>query len=1096
MPTLRLITSSSQKHLLGAFADSLAAAPLSPLERETVVILSNGMARWISMELAARNGVAAGFDFCFPNDLLDRSFKTVLPKSPPESNSSLSFTHTSLTWRIATQLPALAKSAGFEQIAAYLGDGSDDRRLLQISRALADCFDQYTIFRPELVLSWDDGADDCWQAELWRAINKNCRGGHRAALLRSLQQHVTSGAPPRGALPRRISIFGISYLPPFHLEALRLLSTWCDITFYLLNPCGEYWGSIISAKKKSRLTLMSAPPEEAEEYYETGNPLLSSLGTLGQEFFETLLDFGFDEEHLEGTTSSPTQPHPHPNLPLEREGTKTTESVLAPSLLATIQHDILTLFDRPSIADKTCLAPDDRSIQIHSCHAPLREMEILYDNLLAIFDELHDLESRHIVVMIPDIESYAPYISSVFGSRSSGRPPLPFTIADRSIRRESPFIEAFLKIPDLASSRFALHEMLDFLESPVVMKRFDFDEDELITLRGWLTDCSVRWGLDADHRSRLGFPGYDDFSWQAGLDRLFLGYAMAPDDAATFGGILPYPACSGKQAETVGKLAEFIAVLRRISGRLNGRHTTPQWVDILAQVATELLLPGEDDSGGSLAVAKALHSLREAATLHGFSQPLALDAVRDHLAETLGKSGGGYGFMGGAITFCAMLPMRSIPMRVIWLAGMNDGQFPRTERPPGFSLMNGARRRGDRSLRDEDRYLFLEALMAAEDRFCISFTGQNNRDNSLLPPSVLVAELNDYITQGFVEPDGVTAASVLVRQRLQGFSSQYFDGHDPRLFSYDRETCHALEARRLQGLTSRQFIPEPLPLDADVPLQIDLRQLTRFFANPAAAFLQQRLKVSLFNPADEPEDSEPFALDPLARYSLSQELVRGILNGDDYDSSLAAAKSRGVLPPLAAGKAAFTAAWENSSQFAASVAPYIGAPLAALDVSFVHKNIHLHATLESCQAALHLRWRCATMKGKDRLAIWLEHLLLNSATADGYPRDSMLIASDSILEFPPLENAAEILADLLDIYYKGMQQPLRFFPETSWAFVARNPQKAETAWFGGQWGGFGGEKDNQAVALCFGGEEPWGDDFTALALRIYGPLMAAMKKPD
>lgn len=1068
MPTLRLMTSPSQHHLLEALADTISASPLPPLEKESIVILSNGMARWISMELATRLGVSAGLEFTFPNDLLDRCFAAILPESSPSSP----FTQTALTWRIASQLPILAGQSGFEQVASYLGDSRDDRRLMQISRAIAGCFDQYTIFRPELILSWDTGEGTDWQAELWRAINNTRRGEHRAARLRALQHHISSNAPLVGTLPRRISLFGISYLPPFHLEALRLLATFCDVTCYLLNPCGEYWGSIISEKRKARLALHSTLPEEAQEYYETGNPLLSSLGTLGQEFFETVLEYGFEAEEVQGTDVY--------NAP--------------DSLLSAVQNDILTLFDRPASDSKSVVPADDRSLQIHSCHGPLREMEILYDNLLAQFDELPGLEPRHIVVMIPDIETYAPYISSVFGSRSSGRPPLPVTIADRSMRRESRFIDAFLTVLDLSSNRFALHEMLDILEIPVVMNRFELDEDELDDIKNWLVGCNVRWGFDADHRAALGFPPYDDFSWQAGLDRLFLGYAMLPDDAATFNGILPYHACSGHRAEALGKTAEFMTAIRECSAALNSHHTLPEWADLLASLSARLLQPDESDSSGPLAVAKALNGLREAGTLHGFTQPIALDAVRDHLTETLAKSGGGYGFMGGAITFCAMLPMRSIPMRSIWLAGMNDGQFPRTERPPGFSLMNGTRRRGDRSLRDEDRYLFLEALMAAEDRFCISYTGQNDRDNSVMPPSVLVSELMDYVSKGFAGPDGTAPASVLTRHRLQGFSPQYFNGHDPaHLFSYDRETCHALEARRQSGRSRRFFIHEPLPLDYASPLQIDLQQLRRFLANPAAAFLEQRLRVKLFNPAEEPDDSEPFSLDALSRYAVSQELVCRLLQGAGYDECLAAARSRGLLPPLAGGKSAFDAVWERSRQFTAMLEPQLGAPLEPLTVAFSHSTIQLHAVLDNCRSGLHVRWRCSGMKGKDRLAIWLDHLLLNIAKADGYPLQSTMISSDSILELPPVDHAADILSDLLDLYREGMTRPLRFFPETSWAFVNTGQTKAEAAWQGDQWRSLPGESGNQAVAFCFGDEEPWGEAFNRLAERVYGPLRAVVK---
>lgn len=433
-------------------------------------------------------------------------------------------------------------------------------------------------------------------------------------------------------------------------------------------------------------------------------------------------------------------------------------------------------------------------------------------------------------------------------------------------------------------------------------------------------------------------------------------------------------------------------------------------------------------------------------------------------------------------------------MRVVWLAGMNDGQFPRTERPPGFSLMNGARVRGDRSLRDEDRYLFLEALMAAEDRFCISYNGQSDRDNSTLPPSVLVSELLDYATNGFVGSDGISPPSILIRHRLQGFSPLYFDGLDPEhFFSYDRDSYQAVEARRVSGPSRRVFIDEPLPVDTESIIQIDLRQLARFLANPAAAFLDQRLRVTPFNPAEEPDDSEPFSLEALSSYTLSQELVSQLLKGAPYDECLAAARSRGALPPLSAGKAAFDTVWEKSRQFAAALEPQLGDPLEPLTITFAGDGVQLHAVLENCRSGIHMRWRCARMRGKDRLAVWLDHLLLNIANADGYPLNSMMIASDMTLELPPLEHAAAILSALLDLYSEGMKRPLRFFPETSWLFLKEGQPKAETSWRGDLRRGIPGECDNQAVALCFGAEEPWGEEFSALAERVYGPVMAIMK---
>ena len=299
MGSLKVITGNSLNRLVTSLATDLAAKPSAPLGRETVVVLNPGMGRWISMQLATCLGVCAGLDFRFPNEVIDASFRAMIPDLP----AFAPFTRDTLTWRIAARLPGLLARPGFGQIAGYLGDGNDDRRLLQISGVLADLFDQYVIFRPEMILNWDKGRDDGWQAVLWREISSDYPGMHRAALLKSFRERLCSGATPGSALPRRISLFGISYLPPFHLQAFSLLANHSDVVFYLQNPCGSYWGDIVSRRRLADLTLRD--PLDAPEYYDTGNPLLSSLGTMGQEFHDLLLEFGFDTLDLDSEYEAP-----------------------------------------------------------------------------------------------------------------------------------------------------------------------------------------------------------------------------------------------------------------------------------------------------------------------------------------------------------------------------------------------------------------------------------------------------------------------------------------------------------------------------------------------------------------------------------------------------------------------------------------------------------------------------------------------------------------------------------------------------------------------------------------------------------------------
>ena len=1060
MGSLKVITSHSLTRLAASLATDLDGTPTPPLGRDTVVVLNPGMARWLSLEMAAIRGVAAGLDFPFPNQILDTCFRAVLPGLPDSSP----FTRDAMAWRIAARLPGLLARPGFEQPARYLGIGHDDRRLLQISTVLADLFDQYIMFRPEMVLTWDKGRDDGWQSVLWREISIDCAGQHRAGHLRIFRERIRSGQQPASALPLRISLFGISYLPPFHLEAFSLLARFTDVTFYLQNPCGAFWGDIVSQRRLAELALQETP--DAEEYYDTGNPLLSSQGTMGQEFHDMLLEHGFDTMDLDNGIGEPD----------------------ADTLLKAIQGDIRWLRDSGGRDERHVVAPDDRSLLVHACHGPLREMEVLYDNLLAMFDELDGLEPRQIAVMIPDIESYAPYISAVFGTRSGGRPPIPFTIADRSQRRENPCIEAFLRILGLPTTRFGVNQVLELLESPAVLARFAITPDELETIREWLAETGVRWGLDARQRSELGFPAFEEFSWQAALDRLFLGYSLEPDEGRLFHGILPFGAIEGRSALPLGKLAEFLHACRTVVERLAGRHTLTAWADILAAIALDLILP-VDAEDGLKPLFTALQTLAEAQEQCGFTAPVGPEAVRECLTGLLDASGSGFGFLGGRVTFCAMLPMRSIPFRVICLCGMNDGVFPRARRQTGFSLMSGRRRRGDRSLRDEDRYLFLETLVSAQERLHISYTGQSDRDNSVIPPSVVVAELLDYVGRGFIVAGTDSAPSVLVTHRLQAFSPDYFTGRSgSALFSYSSEERDALHARQLSGSVTRRFITEALPDDPELLQRIDLPDLMRFLANPAAAFLAQRLGIRPFKPGAEVDEREPFGLDSLTAYGLKQDLVQRIISGDGTVGLYEVARARALLPPLAAGRTAFDKTLDECRGFAGKVMAFMENELEPLTVAFEQAGMRLGGVLNGIRGGRHLAWRCAAMKARDRLDLWVEHLLLNALAPPGYPRESLLICNDLAMSLAPLENAAELLADLLALYRDGLARPLPFFPQVSWLYLTEGMEKAEARWTASDHAPYPAESAEPSISICFGDTNPLSREFRELSQRVFEPL--------
>ncbi|RFA27293.1 exodeoxyribonuclease V subunit gamma [Alkalilimnicola ehrlichii] len=651
---------------LESLADGLALLTQmpagSPLAPETVLVQSNGMARWLALRLAERNGVCANLRFPYPAAYTWELFCTLLAEVPERSVYNPDI----LTWRLMSVLPQLKEEPGFEPLAHYL-HGGDELARYELARRLADVFDQYLVYRPDWILAWEQGEEDHWQARLWRRLTE-AGGAHRAALLERCLTALRSGEVAADKLPARLSVFGLSNLPPPLLTLLTELGRHIPIHLFLLSPTEDYWGDLRSEREIYRQAA-DADPEAL--YLATGNKLLASLGRQGRDFHELLLDQGPEEEAL-------------------------YEPPAGDSLLGGLQLDILELRNRGEDGERTMLAAADNSVQVHNCHSRMRELEVLHDQLLALFDGYPDLTPADVVVMTPDIEAYVPYIEAVFGTAEPHR--IPYTIADRSLRAEEPVAEAFLQLLELVESRFDADQVTSLLALPAVQRRFDIDEHELPRLHDWIRRNGIRWGVDAAHRAELELPAEEANSWRAGLRRMLLGYALPGDERRLFAGTLPFDEVEGGVAELAGRLAEFLENLFRLPASLAGKRSAADWQLALNQVLERFFLGDEGEETALQAIREALADLRAEVEAGGCDEALSLAVVLSHLRGALSAAGRAGSFLGGGVTFCAMVPMRSIPFEVVCLIGVNDGEYPRQHRPAGSiwwlrSLAEGIARR-------------------------------------------------------------------------------------------------------------------------------------------------------------------------------------------------------------------------------------------------------------------------------------------------------------------------------------------------------------------------------------------------------------------
>ena len=1081
---IALITGNRLERLAEKLAQVLSTPLSSTLAPEWIVVQSRGMERWLSMQLARHHGICANCRFPFPNYFVHEIFRLFLP----DIREGSPFDRDIMAWKIMACLSVCLQKPGFEPLRNYLGEEEEELKRFQLSERIADLFDQYLLFRPEMILRWEQGDETHWQAMLWRELVKRTKGQHRAALGKALFGAIETGATDMGALPERVSVFGISALPRFHMQVLAAISNFTSVNLFLMNPCKEYWGDIVSdweLKHKSKGQLI---PEHVSEslHLEKGNSLLASMGTLGRDFFDLIHEFCEEEAAF------------------DEPGQET--------LLSCIQSDILNLHERSQANGKQILKTHDDSIQIHSCHSPMREIEVLHDFLLDMFEKDASLAPRDILVMAPDIETYAPYTQAIFDVPSGDEKKIPYSIADRSIQRESDLIETFLAVLDLHGSRYHASQVLKILESGAVLKKFGLMESDLDLIRKWVRETRINWGIDAVYRRQMALPGIRENTWMAGLERLLLGYAMKGMGDQLFEEILPYEDMEGAETLVLGKFVAFIDALFSVSQTLDAPRTLDQWASTLRELIERLFASDESTESVLSFLRFKLNDLANLSTEKGanFKDEVGFSVIKWLLGQSLNKEGYGYGFITGHVTFCSMLPMRSIPFKVICLVGMNYDAYPRESRHLGFDLMARNPRPGDRSRRHDDRYLFLEALLSARKRLYISYVGQNNRDNSPMPPSVLVSELLDYIVQGFERKDGKGTEHLLFKHRLQPFSPQYFK-KGKKLFSYSQENGEVARCLLKTRKKPVPFISHGLSEPADDWKTIDVFDLIQFFSNPSRYLINRRLGLYLGEESRILDDEEPFEVKGLEKYLLESKLLEDRIAGRDLRKLQRIIKAAGQLPHGAMGECTYVKLRHGIEQFAGKARPYMQEKaLDPLQIDLQIADFRLHGELKGIYPERMILFRYARAKPKDWLMTWIPHLALNAVTHAPYPRKSLFMGLAETSnqwvwagwEYPQMDKSEAVLHRLMQTYWEGLTKPLHFFPDSSWEWAFRRLEKKqskETAlrhtrriWQGSKYNR--GESENLYHQMCFGTMDPLDHTFQETAETVFGPLMKHQKR--
>ncbi len=1044
---MRVYRSNRVEVLAEALVELLRRPAGDPMRPETIVVHSQAMERWLAMVLSERLGVCANVEFPFPEKVVLSAFAAVLGE-PVEGLAA--WTPERLQWSVLATLPQHLGEPQFAPLRAWLGDAPADaveRRQIQLAKRIARVFDRYVTFRPDMVRRWDIGqetADEAgWQPRLWRALRQRLRTPHIADLALRFKSALSRPKPP--PLPDfgpRLCLFAMATLPPFYLDVFGALARHVDTHLFVLAPSEQYWAD---TRSPGEIARMRHPEHEVE-----APPLLAAFGRVARDFQHLLV------ERLDGVVEDDRFVDP-----------------AVPTLLGALQSDVVNLVSRGVPGDRheppADIDPADDSLMLHACHGPMRQVEVLRDALLDLFARHPDLEPRDVVVMTPDIESYAPLIEAVFsdGRRGDGDDPgfpaIPFRIADRTLRRTNPVAEAFLRVLRLAGARLKASEVLDLLAMEPVRDRFRIGVDDLPQIEAWVEAAGIRWGLDPAHRAAHGQPPYAENTWRNGLDRLLLGHAMPGDGRRLYGGVLPHDEIEGSITDLLGRFVDFCETLFGHLTRLPARRTPAAWRDALGGLVADLLR----DREGAYAqpVRDTLVFLADGAEAAGFRGTLDLDAVMALLQGSLEAPSPIEGFFSGGVTFCAMVPMRNVPFRVVCLLGMDDGTFPRSSARAAFDLTASAPRVGDRNAREDDRYLFLEALLAARDHVVITYTGRDIRTNEALPPAVPVGELLDAVEAGFRLPDGrALKRHLVVEHPLQPFSPRCFGapaggGRIPRP-SFDRRFLVAARKLHAPRGTAPAFLGGALPPpDLDV---VTLDELVRFFQGPVRFLLRDRLGILLDEADPSREDREPITLDALEAHGIGADLLRLGLDGLAPDAAFVPVRASGRLPPGVPGRLAYDDVVAQARPLVARVDALMAAPRRdPVEVDADVGGLRLVGRVGGLRENGLLAWQYGKARARHRISLWLRHLALRL----GDPRftaPSRLVARGAdggaqTIEVAPVTpaEARSVLGGLVQLYRDGQRAPLPFFPETSlaWAEALRGTDDwgraraaAERAW--------------------------------------------------
>lgn len=1103
--------------LARALAGVLASPQEDPFAPEVVAVPAKGVERWLTQTLSgvlgaggAADGVCANIAFPSPSALVAEALAAASGVAQAEDP----WAQERAVWTLLRVIDASLSEPWCAVPARHLGavdaTGGEHRagRRYATAAQVAALFDSYAAQRPALITEWAAGLDTdgagapvpddlLWQPMLWRGLRAEIGTPSPAERLDAACARLRA-RPDLVALPPRLSLFGVTRLAGDQLAVLSALAAGRDVHLWLVHPSPVLWS-----------TLSELPPARtrAEDRSATAvtHPLLAGLGRDVREL----------QQRLAASAVTGTDTY-HPISELDDVAAQHDSSM---TLLRALQRGIRDDQWPPAAGQVGA----DGTVQVHACHGPARQVEVLRESLLGLFAADETLEPRDVLIMCPEVEAYAPLVRAAFGQRAPGAPEtqsdsehpahrLRVRLADRGRGVTNPLLAVIAVLLELADGRVTVTQVLDLAAAETVRRRCGFDDDDIERLREWAAESGARWGIGQRQRQAFGLADFAQNTLNSAVDRILLGVTAGETSDDWLDLALPLDDVDSNDVDLAGRFAEFVDRLAVCLRDLRGPRPAHEWAAALGR-ALDLLTDVPDAQAW---VRTEARQELAAATDHAGEVSLRLADVGVLLRSRLAARPTRANFRTGELTVCTMVPMRSVPHRVVALLGLDDEMFPRASAADGDDVLAREPLLGERDPRSEDRQLLLDAVLAARDTLLVFHTGADPVSGAHRPPAVPVAELLDALR---AHVGAAAMRSVVTRHPLQSFDRRNFRAEQP--FSFDKVALAGAHAADGPALPRPGFLAAPLP--AARTADVALADLISFVEHPVRAFLWQRLGLRVPERDEDIADRLPIELDGLAKWELGERLLAARLTGADPAGLRAAEWRRGTLPPFGFGAAVLDEVEHTVDRLArAAQADYAG-PARAVDIAVdLGNGRRLTGTVPEVRGDTLVRTTFSRLAPKHRIGAWVSLLAL-TVTED---RSWRAVSTGRgqfgrptwrcELTAPDAPAAGEILRRLVALRDEGLTEPLPVAPAATAVYAERRFRGASTddaiaaaeREFNGGPNGPGpfGDHTDRHLRYVWGpaprledlmaapaatGEPGESTRFGALARRMWAPLLAA-----